>query len=156
MNLSGNITVGYSIEMIKTNYHGQGLSKKTGIKKFQPNRFAFNFSFLTPDRKYNLNRRSKTVTKRVRLKLIDRIYQLSQNDIVTILNYDRKQGLERIPESAVKLSIHPGFISSHRYDNCEDDYWVFRLGNVGRVIGKKNNNIFYLMSIDASFDQYHH
>ena len=61
-----------------------------------------------------------------------------------------------MPESQVQLSIHPDFKKSKRYNECEDDYWVFQLGKLGRVIGKKNDNIFYVMSIDASFDQYDH
>lgn len=156
MNQFASTIVEFFTKMIKSSYQGPRFSKKTGIKNFQPDRFVFNFSFLTLDSKYNLSKRSKTVTKRVRLKLLDRIYQLSQNDIVTILNFNKEEGLEKIPDSAIRLSIHPEFKSSHRYDECENNYWVFRLGKVGRVIGKKNHNVFYLMSIDASFDQYHH
>ena len=90
------------------------------------------------------------------MKLLERIYQLSQEDIVRILGYDKQQGLEQIPEEKVRLRIHPEFKSSKRYDECDDDFWVFRLGKLGRVIGKKNKNLFYVMSIDASFDQYNH
>lgn len=55
------------------------------------------------------------------------------------------------------ITIFSGILSiSNRYKECEDDYWVFRLGDLGRIIGKKNSNIFYVMSIDASFDQYDH
>jgi hypothetical protein len=88
--------------------------------------------------------------------LIDRLRELSQDDLVTVLGYDKKQGLEKIPVKAVKLRVNPEFRTSGRFDNCEEGYWVFRLGKLGRVIGKKNENIFYLMSIDASFDQYQH
>lgn len=136
-------------------YPGPEFSKTVKIKH-HVDRFAFNFSFLTRDSKYNLDGRSKTINKKVRLKLLDRINQLSQDDRVVILNRDKREGLEKIPESNVKLSIHPDFKSSKRYDECDDDFWVFRLGNLGRVIGKINENIFYIMSIDASFDQYNH
>lgn len=136
-------------------YPGPEFSKTVKIKQ-HIDRFAFNFSFLTRDSKYNLDGRSKTINNRVRLKLLDRINQLSQNDKVVILNCDKREGLEKMPESYVKLSIHPDFKSSKRYDECDDDFWVFRLGNLGRVIGKINENIFYIMSIDASFDQYNH
>ena len=90
------------------------------------------------------------------MKLLDRIRELSQDEIPAVLGYDKYQGLEKMPESEVRLSIHPDFKKSKRYSECEDDYWVFQLGKLGRVIGKKNNNIFYVMSIDASFDQYDH
>lgn len=141
---------------ISSNYSGPDLSKTVRIRKHHVERFAFNFSFLTKDSKYNLDSKSKTIDKRVRLKLLDRIYQLSQDNKVTILNRDKREGLEKLPESKVRLSIHPEFQNSNRYDECEEDFWVFRLGKLGRVIGKINENIFYIMSIDASFDQYDH
>lgn len=138
------------------NFNSPSFPKETKIKLHHTSRFAFNFSFLTKESKYNLDSRGNTIDNRVRLKLLERIYQLSQEDIVRILGLNKKQGLEKIPEEKVRLRIHSDFKSSNRYKECEDDYWVFRLGNLGRVIGKKNSNIFYVMSIDASFDQYDH
>lgn len=129
---------------------------KVKIRKHHEERLAFNFSFLTQNAKYNLDHRSKTINQKVRLKLIEQIYQLSQDDIVTVIGSRKALGLEKMPEAAVRLSMHPEFKRSERYDECEPDYWVFRLGKLGRVIGKKNGNIFYIMSIDASFDQYQH
>lgn len=142
--------------MIRSKYSGPEFPKETRIRQHHTSRFAFNFSFLTQDSKYNLDKSSKTIGKGVRLKLLDRINQLSQNDKVVILNLDRREGLEKLLESNVKLRIHPDFKSSKRYDECDDDFWVFRLAKLGRVIGKINENIFYIMSIDASFDQYNH
>lgn len=139
----------------KDSYSGPKLGETVKIKHHD-DRFAFNFSFLTKDSKYNLDSRSKTINKKVRLKLLDRITQLSQDDRVVILNRDKREGLEKMPENKVRLSIHPDFKKSKRYDECDDDFWVFRIGNLGRVIGKINENIFYIMSIDASFDQYNH
>lgn len=138
------------------NFKSPSFPKQTKITAHHTSRFAFNFSFLTKDSKYNLDSRGKTITNKVKLKLLERVYQLSQEDIVKILGYSKKQGLEKIPEDEVKLRVHSDFKSSNRYKECEDDYWVFRLGKLGRVIGKKNANIFYVMSIDASFDQYNH
>lgn len=141
------------------NFKGPSFPEKSNPKRIRnthTSRFAFNFSFLTRDSKYNLDSNSKTINKKVRLKLLERIYQLSQEDIVRVLGYDKQQGLEQIPEEKVKLRIHPEFKTSERYNECEDDYWVFRIGKLGRVIGKKNKNLFYVMSIDASFNQYNH
>lgn len=131
------------------------------VKKSRTQKFAFNFSFLTRNSKYNLDKNSKTVTKDVRLKLIEKIYALSQDDIITVLSYNKEQGLEKIPQEEVKIKLNPEFTKkgnndSSRYDDCEDDYWVFRLNKLGRVIGKKYYNIFYIMSIDTSFNQYKH
>lgn len=163
MNLLKTSIVGYLFRMkIKSkNFKSPSFPKKTKIKPHHTSRFAFNLSFLTKDSKYNLDSRGTTINNRVRLKFLERMYQLSQEDIVKVLGYNKKQGLEKIPEDEVKLRIHSGFKSSDphkddRYKECEDDYWVFRLGNLGRVLGKKNSNIFYVMSIDATFDQYDH
>lgn len=158
MMLSRTSTVGYLLLMAKlrsNNFQGPSFPKQTQIKKKHTSRFTFNLSFLTKDTKYNLDRRSKTINQRVRLKFLERIYQLSQDDIVVILGYDKRLGLEKMPEDEVRLRMHPDFKVT-RYEECEDDYWVFQLGKLGRVIGKKNGNVFYVMSIDASFDQYDH
>lgn len=138
------------------NFKSPSFPKKTKIKPSHTSRFAFNLSFLTKDSKYNLDSRGKTINNRVRLKFLERIYQLSQEDIVKVLGYNKKQGLEKIPEDEVKLRIHSDFKLSNRYTECERGYWVFRLGSLGRVLGKKKSNIFYVMSIDSTFDQYDH
>lgn len=137
-------------------YTGPNFPHHTRIRAHHTDRLAFNFSFLTKDSKHNLNKNSKTINKRVRLKLLERISQLSQDDIIVVLGYDKHQGLEKMPESEVRINIHPEFKSSKRIYECEDDFWVFQLAKQGRVIGKKNNNIFYIMSVDASFKQYNH
>lgn len=158
MNLLKISIVGYLFLMkIKSkNFQSPSFPKKTKIKLHHTSRFAFNFSFLTKDSKYNLDNRGNTINSKVRLKFLERICQLSQEDIVKVLGYNKKQGLEKITEAEVRLRIHSDFKSSDRYKECEDDYWVFRLGSLGRVLGKKNSNIFYVMSIDATFDQYDH
>lgn len=82
---------------INNSYSGPKFSKTVKIKH-HIDRFAFNFSFLTKDSKYNLDSRSKTINKKVRLKLLDRITQLSQDDRVVILNRDKREGLEKCPK----------------------------------------------------------
>ncbi|WP_297582725.1 hypothetical protein [uncultured Lactobacillus sp.] len=128
---------------------------KVAISEPPQERFAFNFSFLTPDKQYNL--KGNQVEKKTRLKLLDKIYSLSQKDMIDLLSHDDKyNGLEKIPESEIKkLRIHPIFRKT-RYKACDDDFWVFQLSKQGRVIGKKYKNIFYIMSIDTKFNQYNH
>lgn len=141
---------------IKNQFAGHKFPTKTKIERHHAERFAFNLSFLTRDTKYNLEQ-TKTVTKKVRLKLLERMYQLSQQDIVEVMNLRRDQGLEQIPEEQTRVSINPEFKSTKRYEECDGNkFWVFRLGKQGRVLGKINGNIFYILSIDATFDQYDH
>lgn len=141
---------------IKSNYQGP-LFKNPKIKKHFRKKLVFNFSFLTPDKKYNLDPNSPKINNKIRLKLLERIYQLSQSDFVEVLNWNKKIGLEQIPEKEMKkFHFHPEFIKSKRADRCDDQCWIFRLGNKGRVIGKMNDNLFYIIKIDADFDGYKH
>lgn len=139
---------------ITSTYERRNIDKAI-INKPPVERFAFNLSFLTPDKKYNLE--GKQVEKKHRLKLLNKIYSLSQRDIVELVSHDDKRnGLEQIPESEMRdLRIDPVFKRT-RYNSCEENYWVFRLSNQGRVIGKKYKKIFYIMSIDTKFKQYNH
>ena len=141
---------------IKSTYQGPQIPAQTKVRRQHAERFVFNFSFLTQDKKYNLDARSKTINHKVRVKMLERIWQLSQNDIVEVMAYPREQGFEKIPAADVRLSVHPELKNSHRDEECDTDYWVFRLSKLGRVISKRNDNILYIMSIDASFDQYDH
>ncbi|EFR61246.1 hypothetical protein LBJG_01772 [Lactobacillus jensenii 1153] len=72
------------------------------------------------------------------------------------MNRSKEQGLELMPEDQVKLRIKQEFKTSGRYDECDDDYWVFRLSKKGRVIGKISDNIFYILAVDPKFDLYKH
>lgn len=111
---------------------------------------------MTNSVQYNLEKNNKNVDKKIRLKLLEKIALLSQEDKVLVLNYSKIQGLESIPEDKVNLRVNPEFKSSGRYAECEDDYWVFRLSTKGRVIGKISDNIFYILAIDPKFDLYKH
>lgn len=141
---------------IKSNYHGPSF-KKTKIKEHFEKRLVFNFSFLTTEKKYNLDPNSPKINDKIRLKLLERIYQLSQSDFIDVLNMDRKIGLEKIPEKEMKkFHLHPEFIRTKRTDKCDDQCWIFRLGNKGRVLGKMNDNLFYIVKIDTDFGSYKH
>lgn len=141
---------------IKSTYQGPQIPAQTKVRRQHAERFVFNFSFLTQDKKYNLDPHSKTINPKVRVKMLERIWQLSQNDIVEVMAYSKKQGFEKIPVGKVHLAVNPEFKNSHRDEECDADYWVFRLSKLGRVISKRNDNILYIMSIDTSFDQYDH
>lgn len=138
---------------IKSSYDPTEKFKNPKIEKAPQERIAFNFSFLTPDKKYNYEGSSD---KKMKLKLLDKIYFLSQKDMIDLLSHDDKySGLEKLDESEVKVRINPEF-KKKRYNLCEDGFWIFQLNRLGRVIGKKYKNIFYIMSIDTKFKQYSH
>lgn len=129
---------------------------KVNIEKHHDKRYAFNFSYITRDDEYCLSKDNKYLTNKVRAKFIERICKLSEQDVVSLCFTGKKQGIEKIKESSVSLNILPEFKSSGRYDECESDFRVFRLSTKGRVIGKVNDNIFYIMGVDARFDSYKH
>lgn len=124
--------------------------------KHHTSRLAFNFSFLTNATQYNLKKNNKNVNNKIRLKLLEKIATLSEEDKVLILNRPKEQGLELLPEEQVKLRINQEFKDSGRYEECDDNYWVFRLSKKGRVIGKISDNIFYILAVDPKFDLYKH
>lgn len=56
----------------------------------------------------------------------------------------KETGLERLHESYVDLRVHGDFINSGRNELCGDKYWIFRLNKLGRVIGKIDNEVFFI------------
>lgn len=137
------------------NFSNHHFPKKQEIRH-HTSRLAFNFSFLTNTTQYNLKKNNKNVNNKIRLKLLEKIATLSEEDKILILNRSKEQGLELMPEEQVKLRINQEFRTSGRYDECDDDYWVFRLSKKGRVIGKISDNIFYILAVDPKFDLYKH
>lgn len=113
---------------------------------------TFNFSFITPNKKYNL----KSQEKKIKLKLIQILESLSQEDKVALLARGKNNGLEKIPENEIRsLRLHPEF-KTERIADYEDDFWIFRLSKDGRVIGKINRNVFYILAVDTKFKLYNH
>ena len=125
---------------------------KIVIRKYQDQRVTFHFSFLTADKTYNLSK----CDKKVKSKLVERIENLSQEDVTAVLNRTKEVGLEKIPNDEITgLRIHNVFKDT-RESECNKDFWVFRLSRLGRVIGKMNKNIFYILAIDTKFKLYDH
>lgn len=125
---------------------------KIVIRKYQDQRLTFNFSFLTGDKTYNLSK----CDRKVKSKLVERIENLSQEDVTAVLNRTKEVGLEKIPNDEITgLRIHNVFKDT-RENECNKDFWVFRLSKLGRVIGKMNKNIFYILAIDTKFKLYDH
>lgn len=136
-------------------FSGPRFPKKPQIEH-HTSRLAFNFSFLTNDTQYSLKKNNRYVDNKIRLKLLEKIAILSEEDKILILNRPKEQGLELMPEEQIRIRVNQEFKNSGRCDECDDDYWVFRLSKKGRVIGKISNNIFYILAIDPKFDLYKH
>lgn len=126
------------------------------IRRYESSRLTFNFSFLTEDIDYNLSKKNKHLNNKVKLKLLDKIKLLSEEDMALLFCKSKEQGLELLPEAQVSLKINNEFKNSSRYDKCKDGFFVFRLNKLGRVIGKIDNSIFYILAIDTKFELYKH
>ncbi|MDH5101407.1 hypothetical protein OQI87_10250 [Lactobacillus kefiranofaciens] len=66
------------------NFSGANFPDQAPINRHDISRLAFNFSFLTKQKDYNL--KSKKLSKSVKVKLLEQISSLSEDDKVIILN----------------------------------------------------------------------
>ena len=55
----------------------------------------------------------------------------------------------------IAYSKHPGEVNLY-YKKAGEEYWVFRLSKLGRVICKRIETTFYIIAIDTKFDLYEH
>lgn len=117
-------------------------------------RLAFNFSFVTANRKYNFS--GKHFDKHVKNKFVEKMIRLSTDDLVTVLGWPKESGVENLPDQAVKLALNAEFVASGRAATCLAGMWIFRLAKSGRVIGKIKGTTFYILAIDTTFDLYQH
>jgi len=122
--------------------------------RFDPDRLAFNLSFVTRDRRFNFE--DKGFSKIVKAKLFDKMVRLSSDNFNAVLGWSKSVGLENLPETEVRLGINPEFMQSHRHEDCLPDYWIFRLANTGRIIGKIQEKTFYVLAVDTKFKLYKH
>lgn len=121
---------------------------------FKSARFTFNFSFATREKAYNFT--SQHFDKLVKNKFVEKLIRLSTADVVTVMGWPKQTGLEKLADTDVRLSINPEFIQSGRHEACVAGLWIFRLAKSGRVVGKINGTVFYVLAVDTKFDLYHH
>jgi hypothetical protein len=132
---------------------------KEDIKSFRPTHIKFNFSFLTTNNDFSFE--NPDFNEKHKAALLDRIYMLSREELVKILNYKKNIGLEFIEEDSFKrkVSYHEQFDKIEFRKSGTDKFAVFRLypnNNPipARVIGKLVKNIFYVMFIDLNHELY--
>ena len=122
------------------------------VKRYPHQRLTFNFSLITPDKNYDLKNREK----KLKLKLVQVLENLSQEDKVALLARAKNNGLEKISKNEIKsLRLHSEF-QHERNSDCEEGFWIFRLSKNGRVVSKINRNLFYILAIDSKFKLYDH
>ena len=70
--------------MIKSNFRTRK-SNASRIRRTYKTYFAFNFSFLTRDKRYNLNTNKNSIDRNVQAKLLEKIEKLSIEEISVVL-----------------------------------------------------------------------
>lgn len=70
--------------MIKSNFRTRK-SNASRIRRTYKTYFAFNFSFLTRDKRYNLNKNNNSIDRNVQAKLLEKIEKLSIEEISVVL-----------------------------------------------------------------------
>lgn len=131
-------------------------SMKVNLKKAKRNeRFTFNFSFITDDKKYSLSG-LESKDRKIHKKLLLTIERLSKMDKTSVYILPKEQGIEQLSEAEVSFRINSEFVRTGRNDEIGEGFWIFRLNDLGRVIGKINDNVFYILAIDTSFSTYKH
>ncbi|WMB98917.1 hypothetical protein LLJM4_03280 [Lactococcus cremoris] len=113
-------------------------------------RISFNFSYLISNKKYNHEKMELKVHK----KFLERICALSTEDFVVIKSWKKEEGFEAFKIDG--LNPPSSFINSGRDKKAGEEYWVFRLSKLGRVICKRIETTFYIIAIDTKFDLYEH
>lgn len=126
--------------------------KEVALKTPKIEKITFNFSFITNQNGYDL-----LSNKEIHSKFTERVMALSSQNFVNVLMLKREQGFEQIPDREIKyINCPTEFVNSHRNFESGDKFWVFRLSNKGRVVGKMIDKTYYVIGIDTKFDSYKH
>lgn len=118
---------------------------------FSPQYLKFNLSYVKYD---------KEIPKEHKAQLLDRMFELSEELYITILNRDKKIGLE-FEEIKIRKRIPSKFEERFRSKDYNNKFAIMRLypnNNpiVARVIGVVIKNIFYVIYIDMDGSLYKH
>lgn len=123
-------------------------------------RLQFNFSFLTANSEYNFS--NKKINKNIKADILDRLCELSANDIMAINAQGKKRGFEFIEDKriAIRAVCNPSFFrSEYIKEFCPAKYCIFRLypnNNpfAARILGRLINGAFYIHFIDLDHECY--
>ncbi|WP_340032481.1 hypothetical protein NSQ20_11480 [Paenibacillus sp. FSL K6-1122] len=132
---------------------------RSDITNSKPTHIKFNFSFITANNEFCFE--NGEFNDAHKLKLLERILTLSQETLVTVLNYKKNIGIEFIPkEQCREVGYNPRFTDAeHRKKEVDGKYAVFRIYQnnnplPSRAIGKLINNVFYILFIDLNHKMY--
>ncbi len=129
----------------------QGKILKPCTNCFNPQYLKFNLSYITYDENFE---------DRYKVQLWDRMRELSAEPLITILNRDKKIGLE-FEEIKINKEIPQKFQERFNTKEYNNKFAIMRLypnNNpiLARVIGVIIKNIFYIFFIDIGGKLYNH
>lgn len=133
---------------------------KNDIKNNKPTHLKFNYSFITNNNRYSY--KNEEFNGDHKLNFLNRIFQLSEKELIEIMAYSKNIGLEFIEKKDFKKDIeYNKKFEDVEYRKKETDgkYAIFRLypnNNPlpSRIIGKLINNVFYIMYLDLKHELY--
>ncbi|PEJ57378.1 hypothetical protein CN692_13270 [Bacillus sp. AFS002410] len=138
---------------------GKGISIKDELESFKPTHIKFNLSFVTSNNEFSFSNTSFEDHHKV--KLMDRIFELSTEEYVVIANRPKNIAFEFIDSSSFirDVSYNKIFDKAEFRKKSNDKFAVFRLYPNNnplptRIIGKIVNKIFYVMYIDLNHKMY--
>ena len=116
-------------------------------------RVVWNLSFITQNKKYNLN--NPNVNHK---KMITKLEEISKLSLVAFANLPRSSGVEFLDPNKVqgklaKMSCPPSF-GKLRETAAVNKWFSIRFSDCSRIIGKCIDNTFYVFWIDPNHDLY--
>lgn len=120
---------------------------------FEDNHPAFSFKYIINNNKYNLD--SPKATSNLQCKFLRAMHNYSQQSWTNFIGDKKNTGVEVIGYSDLrKCQVH--FPKTPFYDAIKDIV-IFRISNKsGRIVGRRVNNICYILWLDWDFSSYDH
>ncbi|MBO5005360.1 MAG: hypothetical protein J6D03_09055 [Clostridia bacterium] len=133
-----------------------GIKGKQKISKpctncFAPQYIKFNFSYISYDDNFE---------DKYKIQLFNRMRQLSSQPYITVLNWDKKIGLE-FEEIQINKKVPQNFSDRFQSKEYNNKFAIMRLYTnnnpiLGRIIGVIIKNVYYIFFIDIGGNLYKH
>ncbi len=116
-------------------------------------RVVWNLSFISQNKKYNLN--NPNVNHK---KMITKLEEISKYNLVAFANLPRSSGVEFLDPNKVQgklanMNCPPSF-GKLREAAALNKWFSIRFSDCSRIIGKRIDNTFYVFWIDPSHELY--
>lgn len=123
------------------------------LRKISDLRVVWNLSFITSDKKYNLNNSYVNYKQ-----LVSKLEEVSKYSLIAFTNLPKSSGVEFLDPCNLKGKLakitFPSNFGKLRDDVAMDKWFAMRFSSSSRIIGKRIDNIFYVFWIDPNHELY--